>query len=119
MLVAFVLIPLILRSAAGQQVVKTAAGPEARYYRLICLVHMTGSGKHTDPIRPEFVPTTATTGRDGILAWSVQMTDDNKMAIVHLVAANRKAFDPILNTRKTSIYRSFRCWCNEQSPCNA
>jgi RHS repeat-associated protein len=41
-----------------------AVDPTARYHRLICLVHLTGSGKHADPIRPEYVlsslPTTKT-----------------------------------------------------------
>jgi hypothetical protein len=76
--------------------------PEARYFRLICLVHLTGSGKHNDPIRPEFVPATAA-ARDGILSWSVQMTDDKNMAIVHLVAADHKAFDAILNDKRPEL----------------
>ncbi|HWB54952.1 MAG TPA: hypothetical protein VG722_12190, partial [Tepidisphaeraceae bacterium] len=32
-----------------------AAAPTHRYYRLICLVHLTGSGKANDPIMPEYV----------------------------------------------------------------
>lgn len=34
---------------------KKAAGPTQRYYRLICLVHLIGSGKAGDPILPEYV----------------------------------------------------------------
>ena len=56
-----------------------------------------------DPIRPEYVPAAAETSRDGILAWNVQLTDDGNMAIVHLVAANRKAFEGILNDKRPDI----------------
>jgi hypothetical protein len=80
-----------------------AADPSARYYRLICLVHFTGSGKHTDPVRPEYVPTAAATSRDGIVAWRVQVTDDKSMAIVHLVGANRQAFNAVLNDTRPEI----------------
>jgi len=80
-----------------------SAPPEARYYRLICLVHLTGSGKHTDPIRPEFIPTTVSSSRDGILGWRVQPTDDKNMAIVHLVASDHRAFEPILNDKRPEI----------------
>jgi hypothetical protein len=64
---------------------------------------MTGTGKLNDPIRPEFVPSAATASRDGIIAWSVQQTDDKSMAIVHLVALNRKALDPILNDKRPEL----------------
>jgi len=33
--------------------------PAQRYHRLICLVHLTGSGKSGDPIIPEYVPVSA------------------------------------------------------------
>ena len=81
-----------------------SSAPEARYYRLICLVHMVGSGKENDPIRPEFVPArAAAAARDGILSWSAQMTDDKSMAIVHVVAASRKALDAIVNDKRAEI----------------
>ena len=80
------------------------ASAEARYYRMICLVPMTGTGKRNDPVRPEFVPAAgAAASRDGILAWSAQMTDDRKMAIVHLVATNKKAFDALVNDKRLDI----------------
>jgi hypothetical protein len=69
----------------------------------VCLVHLTGSGKHTDPIRPEYVPTAADAARQGILSWSVQITDDKNMAIVHLVASNRQAFDAIFADKRPEI----------------
>ncbi len=134
-----------------------AANANARYYRIICLVHLTGSGKAGDPVLPEYVaqgtvtaqaaltaaiaaspvspsgngpaattagsaavahavtaqptgqPTTPPTAgptpvsasavsvpRPGFLGWSMQISDDGKMAIVHIVAADPAAFAAIL-----------------------
>jgi hypothetical protein len=79
------------------------ADPSVRYYRLICLVHMVGSGKANDPVRPEYVPTAADAKRQGILAWSFQLTDDKGMAIIHVVASNRAAFAPILADKRPEV----------------
>lgn len=57
---------------------------------------MLGSGKRDDPIRPEFVPgPSAVPAHSGIVSWTFQLTDDNKMAIVQIVAPDRRAFDTI------------------------
>jgi hypothetical protein len=113
-----------------------AVDPVQRYHRLICLVHLTGSGKSGDPVLPEYAPvassavstasapasgptTTATAAgnsstapspsataagaRSGILAWSSQITDDGKMAIVHYVAVDRVAFASILADTRPEI----------------
>ena len=82
---------------------QSPAPPEARYYRLICLVHLTGSGRHGDPRRPDFVPSDGKAERNGIIAWSVQPTDDGNMAILHVVAANKKALDSILNDKRADV----------------
>jgi hypothetical protein len=85
----------------GQQ---HAVDPANRYYRVICLVHLTGSGKADDPIRPEYVPKASDApSRDGIIAWSSQLTDDGKMAIVHLVAVNHYALDALLADKRPEI----------------
>ena len=79
---------------AGQQ---HAVDPTARYHRLICLVHLTGSGKGADAIRPEYAPDpSSAVSRAGIIAWSMQIADDGKMAIVQYVAVDRSAFKDIL-----------------------
>ncbi len=80
-----------------------AADPAARYHRLICLVHLTGSGTKGDPVRPEYVPTAADAARQGIVAWAIQLTDDRSMAIIHVVAVNRNAFAPILADTRPEI----------------
>lgn len=78
--------------------------PAHRYHRLICLVHLTGGGTAADPVRPEYVPNaTDTPSRSGILAWSAQMSDDGKMAIVEYVAADRAAFASILADKRPEV----------------
>ena len=81
-----------------------AVDPAQRYHRLICLVHLTGSGKQGDEVRAEYVPAAMdATSRAGIIAWSMQVADDGKMAIVHLVAVDRNAFAPILADKRAEI----------------
>jgi len=70
---------------------------------VVALVHLTGSGKVGDPIRPEYVPTAVDAKRQGIIAWNFQATDDKKMAIVHLVAVNHHAFDAILADARSGV----------------
>jgi hypothetical protein len=87
----------------GQQ---HAVDPANRYYRVIALVHLIGTGKLGDPIRPEYVPAASASeavSRDGVIAWSSQPTDDGKMAIVHLVAVNHHAFDTLLADKRPEI----------------
>jgi hypothetical protein len=81
-----------------------AVDPSQRYHRLICLVHLTGSGTSGDTIRPEYVPVSLDPdSRSGILAWSSQISDDGRMAIVVYVAADRKAFETILTDKRSEI----------------
>ena len=90
------LAPLSLRA-------QHAVDPAARYYRCIALVHLIGSGRNGDPIRPEYAPTAADATRAGIIAWSFQLTDDKSMAIVHMVAANHAAFNAVLADKRPEI----------------
>jgi hypothetical protein len=88
-------------NAAAQ---RHALDPAARYHRVIALVHLTGTGKASDPIRPEYAPApTAVLSRNGIVAWSMQTTDDGKMAIVQLVAVDRHAFDALFADKRPEI----------------
>ena len=77
--------------------------PALRYHRLICLVHLTGSGTEGDPVRPEYVPTAVSAARDGIIAWSFQLTDDKTMAIVQVVAVKPAAFAAIRADKRPEI----------------
>lgn len=78
-----------------------------RHRRVIALVHLTGSGKHGDPLRPEFAPLATGKSRDdvrtGIVAWTFQLTDDKKMAIVHFAAENPAALQALRNDRRPEI----------------
>jgi hypothetical protein len=79
-----------------------AVDPAQRYHRLICLEHLNGSGQKGDEIKPDYVPSGATS-REGIIAWGMQLTDDGKMAIVQYVAVNRHALDTILADTRPEI----------------
>jgi hypothetical protein len=79
-----------------------AVDPTQGFHRLICLVHLTGSGQKGDEIKPDYMPSVATS-REGIIAWGMQLTDDGKMAIVQYVAVNRHAFDTIFADTRPEI----------------
>jgi hypothetical protein len=91
------------QAQAAPGAISHAVDPANRYHRLICLVHLTGSGTKTDPTRPEYTPTSIDPSRAGIIAWSFQLTDDGTMAIVHYVAVNRSAFAAILADTRAEI----------------
>ena len=75
-----------------------AVAPEHRYFRMIALVHMVGTGKQGDPIRPEFVanggpnlnkaaPATlspAAAAKSGGMADGSQVIDENLVAQDHV-----------------------------------
>jgi hypothetical protein len=80
-----------------------AAPATARYHRMICLVHLTGSGQKGDERKPEYVPPEVSQDRSGIISWSMQISDDGKMAIVHYVAVDPKAFDAIRADKRGEV----------------
>ncbi len=118
---------------SGGLLAQKGADPSQRYFRLICLLHLTGSGKGGDPIVPEYVaegtaiavasmqPQDSGKGngsrvaaaataapapmssRPGIIGWGMQVSDDGKMAIVQMVAADHHAFDAILADKRGDI----------------
>lgn len=94
---------LLLLGFAQIATAQHAVDPAHRYHRLICLVHLTGSGTKEDPKKPEYVPAAIDGSREGIIAWSQQISDDGRMAIVHLVAVDRKAFAPIFADTRPEI----------------
>ena len=124
------LIFLLGLNMAGIALAQKGADPTQRYFRLICLVHLNGSGQKGDPVVPEYVvqgvstaqaamqaravggnavdapaqsATAAMSPRPGILAWSMQMTDDKHMAIIQIVAADWRAFDAVLSDKRAEI----------------
>jgi hypothetical protein len=72
------------------------------YERVMAVVPvMVGQGTFDDPKRPMYAPSpaqiqTATTTRQGILAFTYVMSDDGTLALVEFVARDRSAFQAIL-----------------------
>lgn len=63
---------------------------------------MKGSGKHDDPVRPEYGTSSLDAAR-GVVAWKMLLSDDKKMALLHIVATDRKAFEPILADKRGDV----------------
>ena len=78
--------------------------PRHSYQRLICVVPMTGAGTAADPRRPLYAPAALTPGQPGILAYSHQISDDGRYALVEFVALDREAFAPILADRSVKAF---------------
>jgi hypothetical protein len=70
------------------------------YERVLCVVPMVGSGTADDPRRPAYAPLPPVPGaklsRDGIIAYTFQLSDDGTLALVEFVAVERKAFRDLL-----------------------
>ena len=81
--------------------------PRNSYNRVICVVPLVGSGTATDPKRPMYAPeTTATPAarQAGIIAYSQQVSDDGKFALVEFVARDRSAFAAILADKSIKAF---------------
>jgi hypothetical protein len=136
-----VVLALFCLNASGILLAQKGADPSQRYFRVIALVHLTGSGQSGDPIVPEYVvqgtaiavaaqqatatvsagnnaarpaeassppaqpvaPPVPMSSRPGYLAWSMQTSDNGKMAIIHIVASDHHAFDSILADTRPEI----------------
>lgn len=104
------------RVMVGLLVVMAVAWPQRRvdskntYERVICVVPMVGRGTLDDPRRPMYAPVPpsqpptkarpAAAPRNAILAYSQQVSDDGRFALVEFVAADRAAFQAILSDNK-------------------
>ncbi len=77
------------------------------YERVLCVVPMVGSGTADDPMRPQYAPPPPLPGirpsQDGIIAFSFQISDDGKLALVEFVAFNRDAFKGLLADTNPNI----------------
>ena len=99
------LFALALSICSGFLPAQHAVDPAHRYFRVIALVPLTGTGTRSDPIRPQYVPNVGDgPSRDGIIAWASQLTDDGHKAIIHIAAANHHAFDAILADRNVTAF---------------
>lgn len=74
--------------------------PQTLYFRLLCVMPLTGKGTLDDPKRPLHAPLPPLPGalpsRNGILAYAFEISDDGQFALVEYVARDRAAFRDIL-----------------------
>lgn len=77
------------------------------YQRLICVVPVVGSGTPADPRRPMYAPLPPQRGqapsRTGIIAFTFQLSDDKRSALVEYVARDRSAFQAILADKSSNV----------------
>jgi len=102
--------------------------PRNIYTRVLCIVPLVGSGTTDDPIRPAYAPlpsssapitppagATSTLGQ-GIVAFSHQVSDDGKFALVEFVAYSRDAFKDLLADKNPDIKVFFKGIDKRASP---
>lgn len=82
------------------------------YERIWAIVPLIGTGTADDPIRPAYIPapppsdsqrTDTPPSTDGIIGFTMQLTDDGKSAIVQFVARDRSAFKDILADKSVDV----------------
>ena len=87
--------------------------PRNTYQRLICVVPVTGNGTAADPRRPAYAPVTpasAGAAQPGIIAYSQQVSDDGRFALVEYVARDRSAFAAILADKSIKVFVKGSSW---------
>jgi hypothetical protein len=79
--------------------------PRNTYYRVIAVVPLSaGSGTPDDPKRPKYAPWPPSISQTGIIAYSQQLSDDGKLALVEFVARDRAAFQAIFNDKTIKFF---------------
>jgi len=92
--------------AVGVAVAQPRVDPASSYERVIGVVPMIGKGTPEDPRRPMFAPAPgagAALARDGIIAFSYQLSDDGRFALVEFVARTRAALAPLLTSGRSDV----------------
>ncbi|HZU29038.1 MAG TPA: hypothetical protein VFA04_26175 [Bryobacteraceae bacterium] len=104
---------LVCLVAPGGFAQQKRADPRNSYERIIAVVPLIGSGSSEDPKRPMFVPLSSERSgpgdRSGIIAFKQLASDDGNFALVELVAADRSAFSPILESSDPRV-KAFPKW---------
>ncbi len=92
--------------------------PQNRYPRVLAIVPMVGSGTPDDPVRPDYAPlpppgtvssatstmtSAVTPAPEGIIAFSYQLSDDGKFALVEFVARSRDVFKTLLADTRPGV----------------
>jgi len=80
--------------------------PKNTYNRVITVVPLVGKGTTADPKRPQYAPWPPPPPgtRTGIIAYSLQLSDDRQSALVEFVAVDRAALLPVLNDKSLKTF---------------
>jgi hypothetical protein len=93
--------------AAPEALCQRRVDPHNLYVRVWAVVPMVGTGTKADPKRPLYAPgpaaLSAMAQRQGIIAFSAQLSDDKKFALVEIVGRDRAALKGILDDKRTDV----------------
>jgi hypothetical protein len=80
--------------------------PRNTYNRVLYVVPIVGAGTSADPRRPQYAPwPPAPAGsRTAIIAFSHQISDDGRFALVEFLARDRKAFTAIFADKSIKVF---------------
>lgn len=71
--------------------------------RLIYIAPIVGDGSTRNPFRPLFAPQLEDIRPGGFIGYTAVLSDDKKLALVEVVAYDRKAFDTILKDTRPDV----------------
>ncbi len=76
------------------------------YQRVVCVVPIVGAGTPQDPKRPQYAPwpLSRARSRTDILAYSHQISDDGRFALVEFVARDRSVFQAIFGDKTLKVF---------------
>src|SRR2546427_799206 len=76
------------------------------YSRVVCVVPIIGAGTPKDPKRPQYAPgpLSRARSRTDILAYSHQISDDGRFALVEFIAKDRRAFQSIFAYKAIKVF---------------
>lgn len=96
---------ILLLIAVSQTVAQQRVALRNTYERMVCVVPMVGAGTPADPRRPLYAPLPGQTAthRDGIIAFSYQLSDDGQYALIEFVARDREAFKEIAADNRPDV----------------
>lgn len=93
-------LPAVVVCLGGSLLAQHRVDLRNTHERVLCVVPLVGSGTPADPIRPQYAPLPPVPGappsNDGIIAFTFQLSDDGKRALVEFVAADQSAFTDLL-----------------------
>lgn len=76
---------------------RVVVDPFNSYHRVYAIVPVVGSGSSADPVHPLYAPSALEVNpTTGILAFTSELSDDGKFALIELVALHRTAFTKLL-----------------------